>query len=151
MDNTEVVERKCDQDIYTRGTKIFETTGYEVGVKFMSYWVGKIAKLSGERVDFHKSGNCTWVVKAVGNISQVEKIIQEIKPEYDKYSIQQSTIQRLMDITHGLKGLNEIQYNLLMEKNAINRRLERIEDDKTKTNKEQIELTEKLYRLLEYR
>lgn len=148
MSNTEVINNRCDQDIYEHGIKVFETKGYEVGVVFMRNWVDKVAKLSGERVDFHKSGYSTWIVKAIGDVAKVEEIIQKIKPEYDQYFIQQATIQRLVDITCGFEDLNKTQEDLLKKKKGINERLEMIESDKTKIHKEQRELIEKLHRIL---
>lgn len=147
MSNTEGIKDCCAHDIYECGIEVFETTGYEVGVEFMASWVNRIAELSGERVDFHKSGGGTWTVKAIGDIAKVNKVIQEIKPEYDKYFIQQATIQRLMELTYGLEDLNETQKNLLKQKDGIDEELEMIEIDKTKILKEHTELIKKLHRM----
>jgi len=70
----------CAADIYERGTVVHQCNS--VSSNRMEGWVRKIAKESGQRVDWHFFGG--WaVVKALGDIPAVEAAIEKHSHELD--------------------------------------------------------------------
>ncbi|MEK7545493.1 MAG: hypothetical protein AAB554_00275 [Patescibacteria group bacterium] len=71
----------CDQDIYENGEHVFTTD--TIPPNAMDGWVKKVAKLSGQRVDWHFVGGRA-VVRALGDITKIKKAIAKLMPEHDR-------------------------------------------------------------------
>lgn len=71
----------CDDLIYSQGTTVF--VGDTIGSCAIERWVKKIAKTSGQCVDWHWAGGRANVL-AIGDIEKVRAAIEQHKPEYDE-------------------------------------------------------------------
>jgi hypothetical protein len=64
----------CEQEIYRKGTIVLQM--HSVSSNRMEGWVKKIAKQSGQPVDWHLAAG--WAtVKALGDLTKVNDAIQE--------------------------------------------------------------------------
>lgn len=71
----------CADDIYRKGEIVLQI--HSVSSNRMEGWVQKIARESGQRVDWHFAGG--WAtVKAIGDIEAVNKAIQDHYPELEQ-------------------------------------------------------------------
>ena len=71
----------CAKAIFKNGEHVFTT--HSIGCDDIEKWVKKIAKKSGQKVDWHYFGGRA-VVKALGDIDKVKKAIEELMPEHDR-------------------------------------------------------------------
>ena len=71
----------CDPRIYTEGQTVF--VGDTLGSNAMERWVQKIAKDSGQPVDWHWSGGRANVL-ALGDREAVTAALLKHRPEYDR-------------------------------------------------------------------
>lgn len=71
----------CDTEVYNKGETIFVT--HTIGSEEIEKWVKKIAKKSGQKVDWFFMGGRA-VVKCVGNFDKARKALAELKPEHDQ-------------------------------------------------------------------
>lgn len=67
-----------DQEIYLRGTIIVTIEGVPANV--MEKWVQKVAKVSGQRVDWHSYARWAFV-KALGDIEKVTQTVKDLASE----------------------------------------------------------------------
>jgi hypothetical protein len=70
----------CDSKVFKEGQRVFMT--HSIPSNAMEGWVQKVAKLSGQPVDWHFYGGRA-VVLALGDLDKVQQAIQELKPEHD--------------------------------------------------------------------
>lgn len=67
-----------DQEIYLNGTIIVLIEGVHANV--LEKWVQKVARVSGQRVDWHSYAR--WAtVKALGDIEKVKQTVQDLASE----------------------------------------------------------------------
>ena len=71
----------CNQKVFDKGVQVFMT--HTIPSNAMEEWVKKVAKLSGQQVDWHFAGGRARVL-ALGDIKKVESAIQELMPEHDR-------------------------------------------------------------------
>ena len=71
----------CDPRIFSHGVTVF--VGDTIGSCAIERWVQKIAKASGQRVDWHWAGGRANVL-AIGDIAKVQAALVLGKPEYDR-------------------------------------------------------------------
>ena len=71
----------CDRDVFDHGTCVFVT--HTIPSNAMEGWVKNVAKLSGQRVDWHFSGGRACV-RALGDLNAVERAIEKLLPEHDE-------------------------------------------------------------------
>lgn len=71
----------CAPDIFQNGHNVFMT--HTIPSNAMERWVQKVAKLSGQPVDWHFCGGRA-VVLALGDLDKVQEAITALKPEHDK-------------------------------------------------------------------
>jgi hypothetical protein len=72
----------CNQDVFDRGTLMFQTHSIG-GSNAIERWVQKIAKVSGELVDWHFAGGRVMVL-ALGNLDRVKAAIRSLMSEHDE-------------------------------------------------------------------
>ncbi len=70
----------CKPKIFKKGTLVFET--HSLSSDEMEAWVKKVAKLSGQPVDWHYYGGIACVL-ALGNLDKVNAAIEQLMPEHD--------------------------------------------------------------------
>lgn len=70
----------CDDEVYKRGTSVFVTDS--ISSNRMERWVQQVAKLSGQRVDWHFSGGRANVL-ALGDLGRVRTAIEQLMPLHD--------------------------------------------------------------------
>ncbi len=73
---------RCDNEIYSDGEVVFVTN--TIRTPRMEEWVQKIAKDSGQRVDWHQFAGRP-VIKALGDLSKVRKAIADNRNMHDEY------------------------------------------------------------------
>jgi hypothetical protein len=71
---------RCDDKVFKHGKAVFSTN--TIPSCAMEGWVKKVAKKSGQRVDWHFMGG-TAIVKALGDVNAVKAAIIELKAEHD--------------------------------------------------------------------
>lgn len=72
----------CNHDVYERGELMFLT--HSIGrAAAIERWVQKIARVSGQPVDWHFSGGRV-LVKALGNLAAVRSAIRSLIHEHDE-------------------------------------------------------------------
>jgi hypothetical protein len=73
--------RGCAEDIYRNGTPVFVT--HSIGRPWtVEAWVRRIAKASGQKVDWHFVGGRV-VVRALGDMRRIHKAIRRFMGEHD--------------------------------------------------------------------
>lgn len=70
----------CNREIYNKGTHVFTT--HSISSNAMEKWVKKVAKLSGQPVDWHFYGGRAAVL-ALGDLKKVKEAITALMPEHD--------------------------------------------------------------------
>lgn len=71
----------CDKEVFSKGTSVFVT--HTIPSNAMEEWVRKVAKASGQRVDWHFCGGRANVL-AIGNLDLVRQAISDLMPEHDR-------------------------------------------------------------------
>lgn len=70
----------CDPRIFAEGTTVF--VGDTIGSCALEAWVQKVAKESGQPVDWHWAGGRAQVL-ALGDLDRVREAIERLRPKYD--------------------------------------------------------------------
>lgn len=70
----------CNQEVFNKGEVVFMT--HSIPSNAMEGWVRKVAKLSGQRVDWHFFGGRARIL-ALGDIEVVKAAIIELLGEHD--------------------------------------------------------------------
>jgi hypothetical protein len=70
-----------DPEVVDNGTIVFRTKA--VSALLFEVWVGDIARLSGQKVDWYVQGEHA-VVKALGDLDAVRDAMRELMPAYDR-------------------------------------------------------------------
>lgn len=71
----------CDKKVFQNGELVFVT--HTIPSNAMEGWVKKVAKRSGQRVDWHFAGGRACVL-ALGDIAKVHQAIVDLLPEHDR-------------------------------------------------------------------
>lgn len=71
----------CDKKVFKKGTALFMT--HSIPPNAMEGWVKKVAKKSGQRVDWHFAAGRA-IVKAFGDLDKVVDAIKDLQPEHDE-------------------------------------------------------------------
>jgi len=90
MSETMKTPPPCNKDIYDNGTSVFIT--HSIPSEDIEKWVKKIAKLSGQPVDWHFFGGRA-VVLALGDIQKVKDTIKTLLPEHNE--LQKAEFEKL--------------------------------------------------------
>lgn len=77
---SETIPPPCSKDVYANGTPVWKTD--TIRSFNLEPWVQKIAKLSGQSVDWHFAGGRA-IVLALGDIDKVRAALVELLPEHD--------------------------------------------------------------------
>ena len=72
----------CDKKVFKKGILVFTSNGEDSD--FFDEWVKRVAKLSGQRVDWHYGAGVA-TVKALGDISKVKQAMAELLPELERH------------------------------------------------------------------
>lgn len=75
------MKEKCDSGVYKKGVHVYSS--HSIEPEKFDVWVRKVAKESGQQVDWYYFGG-TAVVKALGDIEKVRAVIQKLEPEHQK-------------------------------------------------------------------
>lgn len=70
----------CNPEIYSDGTLVMMT--HSIGSQDMERWVKKVARKSGQPVDWHFAGGRACI-KALGDLDKVREAIRALMPEHD--------------------------------------------------------------------
>ena len=71
----------CDKDIFELGHCVFVT--HTIPSNAIEQWVQKIAKRSGQPVDWHYAGGRA-VVLALGDLDKVQEALEHFMPEHNE-------------------------------------------------------------------
>lgn len=77
----------CNLEIFTQGEQVFITN--TIPSNAMEGWVKKVAKASGQPVDWHFAGGHARVL-ALGDLKKVAAAIAELMPEHDRLKMEAS-------------------------------------------------------------
>jgi hypothetical protein len=77
----------CDPDIYRNGRLAFST--HSISSNRMEDWVKRVAKESGQPVDWHFAGGIACV-KTTGDLGRVDAAIKKLMPLHDELRAQSS-------------------------------------------------------------
>ena len=71
----------CQIEIYEKGTEVFLT--HTIATKDIEEWIKKVAKESGQKVDWYYAGGRAFVL-ALGDIDKVKETLKKLRPEHDE-------------------------------------------------------------------
>jgi hypothetical protein len=78
MDN---MSDRCDQDVYNNGVEVFLT--HTIAAKDIEKWVQAVAKLSGQKVDWHYAGGRA-IILTLGDTYKVKEAIKNLRSMHDE-------------------------------------------------------------------
>lgn len=93
---------KCDPEVYENGTSVFVT--HTIRAVDIEVWVQKIAKDSGQKVDWHYSGGRAQIL-ALGDLVKVRAAIQSNRPTHDTLMRQEIQSLKLGQLDEYIDGV----------------------------------------------
>lgn len=76
--------KPCDKEVFTNGHLVMIT--HTIPSRLIEKWVKKVAKTSGQRVDWHYAGGRACIM-AIGDLQTVYDVIDSLMPEHDALQI----------------------------------------------------------------
>lgn len=94
----------CAPKVFRKGTCVF--MGHpDVPLEEMEEWVKKVAKISGQPVDWHVAGGNRRVL-ALGDLDAVHDAIDELWPDYEKL---EDDSRSPLEAFHGCSKIDRVQ------------------------------------------